>query len=95
MSEKLVTVAAFNTPLEAHMVRSVLEGEGIQSVLFNEQIAGVHLPLAAATGGVQVRVLASDVERAEAILAEEMAADSEVVSWDEDEGAEFGAAEKP
>ena len=70
----------------------MLAAEGIESVLFNEQIAGVHLPLAAATGGVQVRVLESDVDRAEAVLAEEMAADSEVVGWGEDDAAEAGAA---
>lgn len=88
MTEKLVTIAAFNTPLEAHMVRSVLAAAGIESIIFNEQIAGVHLPLAAATGGVQVRVLASEVERAEAILAEALAGDSEVVEWDEDDAGE-------
>lgn len=84
----LVTIAAFTTPLEAHMVRSLLESEGIESLVFNEQIASVHLPLATATGGVQVQVLESDAERARAILARNMTGEEAEAQWSEDEMAE-------
>ncbi|MBV9865417.1 MAG: DUF2007 domain-containing protein [Abitibacteriaceae bacterium] len=81
----LVTIASFTTPLEAHMVRSLLESEGIESLVFNEQIAGVHLPLAAATGGVQVQVLESDADRAREILERNMAGEEGESQWREDE----------
>jgi hypothetical protein len=64
----LKTLAAFNTPLEAHLVRGILEAEGIESLLTNEQIMGVHPGLNFALGGVQLKVREEDYERAQAIL---------------------------
>ncbi len=64
----LVTVAAFPQAIEAHLLRSWLEADGLFCVLGNEYIALSESPIAAATGGIQVRVRAADVPRAQAII---------------------------
>lgn len=78
----LITLAAFNTPLEAHIVRGRLETEGIECLLANEQILGVHPGLNFALGGVQLKVREEDYPRALAILNGE-AEGAEDESWDD------------
>ena len=64
----LVTVAAFPQAIEAHLLRSWLEENGIFCVLGNEYIAATDSPLTVITGGIQVRVPAADVPHAQAII---------------------------
>ena len=66
--QQLVTVAAFPQPIEAHLLRSYLEAEGIPCVLGNEYIAIVDSPISTITGGVQVRVRVADVPQAQVII---------------------------
>ena len=63
------TVAAVAEIAEAQLIRSVLEGHGIKSVIPNEQTAEIAPPSLWASGGVVVQVDEADVETAKAILA--------------------------
>ena len=66
----LCAVFSSYSPVEAHIISGILEDSGIECVLSNEFIAAVESPLSNITGGVQVLVRASDVDRASALLRE-------------------------
>lgn len=68
-AEPLRVVRSFYSPVEAHIVRALLEDAGIGCVLSNEFIAVVDSPVSNATGGVQVLVRESDLARAIEVLA--------------------------
>lgn len=68
MGAQLVTVEAFNTPMEAHVARSFLDAEGIRTFLKDEQTLNVDPLLSVALGGVKLQVVAADYERARAVL---------------------------
>ncbi len=63
----LVVLASFPTPLEAHLLRTALEAEGIPCLLANEQIIGANPLWANLMGGVQVQVRREDFARAQEI----------------------------
>ena len=54
---------------EAHLVVSVLEGDGIEAFLPDAYTLGSRPELATALGGVRVLVRASDLDRAREVLA--------------------------
>ena len=64
----MITIRAFDTPEEAHLVKGQLEAAGIFAVLRNEFTVGVDWGLSNALGGVQVQVSESDVEEAREVL---------------------------
>lgn len=66
--ERKHTVARYSSPLEAHMVRGLLEAEGIDSTLSNELFSAVDSPVAVATGGVAVQVREAEFARAAEVL---------------------------
>lgn len=68
MAERLVTIATFNEPTEAHILKGRLESEGILCFLGDEHIIGAQPFYSAAVGGVKLRVTENDVEEARAIL---------------------------
>jgi len=65
--EALVEVATFGTSVDAHMCRMALEEAEIPCWIFNDHLAGIHVPLAMVIG-VSVRVRPQDVEAAREIL---------------------------
>ena len=65
MSHELVTIYTAMDEIQAEFIKAVLEGEGIDSVLENENQAGL-----AGCIPVKVQVRDSDVERAKAFIAE-------------------------
>jgi hypothetical protein len=65
----LVLIARFFTPVEAHMLQSRLEAEGVPTVVADAQIVGVNPLLTMAVGGVRVLVSESDFERAREIVS--------------------------
>jgi hypothetical protein len=64
----LVLIARFFTPVEAHMLQSRLQAEGVPAVVADAQIVGVNPLLTMAVGGVRVLVPESDFERAREIV---------------------------
>ena len=69
-SAPLCPVFSTYSPIEAHIVRGMLEDAGIECVLSNEFFAAADSPVSNASGGVQVFVRATDAEGARALLAD-------------------------
>lgn len=56
MSNRLVTIATFGEPTEAHILKGRLEAEGIPCYLGDEHIVSVQPFYSVAVGGVKLRV---------------------------------------
>ncbi|WP_221031593.1 putative signal transducing protein [Actomonas aquatica] len=63
------TIASCAEIAEAQLIRSVLEGHGIQAVIPNEQTAEIAPPYLWASGGVKVQVAEQDAADAQELLA--------------------------
>lgn len=66
----LITVATYNSPIEAHIFAGRLEAEGIQCILEDEHIIAANWLYSNAVGGVKLRVREVDAESASRLLAE-------------------------
>lgn len=55
---------------EAHLMRSILSGHGIEAIVSDNHLAGMRPDLSLALGGVPVRVRAQDAEAATRLLAD-------------------------
>lgn len=64
MSTELVTIAAFNTPAEASIVRNQLEAAGIRCFLADKATMNMSWHLGVAVGGVKLQVAKQDATRA-------------------------------
>ena len=69
MYEKVKTIAEFDSSFEAQLAKSALESNGIKAVIVGDNIKGL-LP-ADGVLNVQLQVLADNVDRAKAILAQQ------------------------
>jgi hypothetical protein len=67
MPEEFVTVATFNSAMEAHLAKNLLEREGVPAILADE-LSGDALSGGHAHGYVKLQVLPADVERARQLL---------------------------
>ena len=69
MSEKniLITIAEYSDPIEANVVKTKLDSEGIFCFLQNEELMGSPT-LRTVIGFVKLQVKSSDAERARKIL---------------------------
>jgi hypothetical protein len=67
-SERLVTVASFHVPHEAHALRMRLEEAGIRVFLADEFTVTMDWLLSNAIGGIKVQVSEHDLERVREIL---------------------------
>ena len=65
---KLVTVAAYNNPLEAHLAKGRLDVEGIPAYLAHEHHVWANWVYSQALGGVKVQVFVEDADAASKIL---------------------------
>jgi hypothetical protein len=66
--EKLVTIASFTHPLEAHLAKTKLASVDIESFLADEHIASLDLHYSNVVGGIKLKVDVSAVERAASVL---------------------------
>lgn len=64
----LLTVKIFQNTSEAHLFKLRLESEGIDCYLFDENINSMNMLYGVATGGIKVKVNASDTERVKSVL---------------------------
>ena len=83
---ELVTVASLPSSIEAHLLRTLLESEGIPATILDEHISNTFLPIETLVGGVQLQVRAEDEEEARAII--ERAQHAEIENEEEIAGAE-------
>lgn len=79
------TIAAVAEIAEAQLIRSVLEGHGIQAEIPDEQTAGVAPHYIWASGGITVKVAEKDVVEAKAILASQTQGAAEAIEREQNE----------
>ena len=63
----MTTIATFNKPEQAHLLRSRLEAAGIPAFLLDENVTQIESGFF--TGGVRVQVADEEVEAARTLLA--------------------------
>jgi membrane protease YdiL (CAAX protease family) len=68
MGKDLITIATFNFPAEAEAFRLLLEEQGIQTFIADDNLAGTNWLYSNAVGGAKIQVAASDAGRAEKIV---------------------------
>ena len=64
----LVTIATFGQLAEAHMAKNLLEAEGIQVFLADEQLIDSFSPIDGPHGGVRLQVPEDQAKRATELL---------------------------
>ncbi len=82
--EKLVTVAVFSAPIEAHLARTRLESAGIETFLEDEHVASLDLFFSSVIGGIKLQVVRSEADSAVKILGLERPA-----TYPEEEGEQY------
>lgn len=65
---KLITLKTFDNGPEAHIVKSKLESEGINSFLFDENMVSLNPLYNITVGGIKLKINETDLERAQEIL---------------------------
>ena len=60
----LVTFKVFNSAMDAHLLKSKLEAEGIRCYLVNELSSTMHLAFLAGGGGIRLQIGEQHVDRA-------------------------------
>src|SRR5437868_2168085 len=68
MTERLVTVASFASPVEASLARNRLEEAGLWAVLTDELTVSMDWGLDNAVGGIKLQVAEPDAEAARSVL---------------------------
>lgn len=67
---KLITLKTFDSAIEAHLLRSRLEQEGIMSYIFDENIVMLNPLYNNLVGGIKLKIESNDEPEAQRILAE-------------------------
>ncbi len=68
--EKIVVLRTYYDPMLAHIIRTRLEENGVPCIV-DDNMMSVYPVYSNAAGGIKLRVFEHDVEKAEAILAED------------------------
>jgi len=68
MSNKLIEVARLFDPIDAHILRGLLEAEDIKVEIFDEYFSSLTPVYRTIIGGIKLLVLDSDIEKAEPII---------------------------
>ncbi len=84
MSDKLVTLGTYYSPIEAQFAVNRLKEAGITAFVADENIVAMDFLLGNAVGWIKVQVREPDLERAEAVLADpaDPVAEEEI-PWDD------------
>ena len=91
--DELLTIATYDLPAMAEIARLVLEEEGIQTFLADENFVATSWFLSNAVGGAKLRVASSDALRAVEILDACRGSDSEPRNDDGDRAITFACEE--
>jgi hypothetical protein len=76
MPNEFAIVRTCNDLQEASILRSVLEGSGIEALIADENFASLYPGVMITTGGVRLLVRTAELERASDVLDTTMDADS-------------------
>jgi len=66
--DEFVTVATYDKSIDAHIALGRLAAEGIEAMLFDEQMVQMDWLYSIALGGIKLRVARSDVDAAQRVL---------------------------
>ena len=69
--DEIVTFRTFYNPMEAEIIRTKLEANGIPSFIADESLGVLYPVYNQGGGGIKLKVFARDVEKCEEILSEE------------------------
>lgn len=67
---EIVSIKVFDNPMEAHILKSRLESEGIPCFLQDENIVSLNPLYNYAVGGIKLNIRACDVQQVQDILQE-------------------------
>ena len=65
---KLITLKSFDNFIDAHLLKSKLESEDINSFLYDENIVTLDRAMSISFGGIKLKVNESDFEKANEII---------------------------
>ena len=65
---ELITLKSFENPIEAHILRSLLENENIEVFIFDELSTVINPYIAYGNGGIKVKIKREDEEKALKVL---------------------------
>lgn len=65
-----ITLKTFDNPIDAHLLKTKLESEGIVVYLFDENINSINPLYNIATGGIKLNIAEQDLDRAVEVLRE-------------------------
>lgn len=65
---EFTTIQTFDNPMEAHIVKSRLENEGIPCFLFDENMVAMNPLYNVTVGGIKLKVNTSDFNKAKEII---------------------------
>ncbi len=88
MGDRFVTIAAFSQSIDAYVVKTRLEDEGIECFLADEHLVSINWLLSDAVGGVRLKVWKEDAERALEIINSESVVEG---GGDGEYGGDYGA----
>jgi len=66
----LTTIKTCYSQIDAHILKNMLEGEGIECILFDYNIVSINPLYSNAVGGIKLKIQEEDKEKAMVILAE-------------------------
>ena len=67
---ELITIKTFDNAIEAHILKSRLESEGINCCLFDENIVSLNPLYNITVGGIKLKINKVDFEKTQEIIAE-------------------------
>jgi len=70
MSYDLVTIARYDSSIQAHIVKAHLEGNGFVCFVFDDNVVDMYGLYSNAIGGVKIKVREKDAEEAYALVQE-------------------------
>lgn len=94
MDDRLITIATFHQPFEAHIVKGRLEAEGVECFVQDEAVAQMVL-YAPAIGGAKLQVRESDAARAAEILDLPDFEEKDFLDVEEEDRSEDADRERP
>lgn len=68
MKISLTTIATFNNAIDAHLAKTKLVSEGIDSFLVDDNVVSINPLLNLTVGGIKLKTKSLDAERAMEIL---------------------------
>lgn len=69
--DEIITFRTYYNPMEAEIIRTKLEANGIPSFIADESLGTLYPVYNQGGGGIKLKVFARDVEKCEEILSEE------------------------